>query len=101
MHSLTRLSAVLLLGAALSGCTAWDRIQNIGETPKLEPVGNAAGAEIVAAIPATPPISHEGNSLWQPGAKSFFHDPRANHVADVITVNVSTTDAAKLQNSTT
>src|ERR1700685_899294 len=101
MHRLTRLSTVLLLGAALGGCTAWDRIQNIGETPKLEPVGNPADSKIVAAIPALPPISHAGNSLWQPGAKSFFHDPRANHVGDVITVNVTVADTAKLQNSTT
>ena len=52
--------------------------------------------KIVAAIPALPPISHDGNSLWQPGARSFFHDPRANHVGDVITVNVTVADAAKL-----
>ena len=101
MHSLTRVSAILLLGAALCGCSAWNRIQNIGEAPKLEPVGNPANAQIVAAIPALPPISHDRNSLWQPGAKSFFHDPRANHVGDVITVNVSVADTAKLQNSTT
>src|SRR6202012_2766296 len=29
-----------------------------------------------------------------------FHDPRASHVGDVITVNVSVADAAKLSNST-
>ena len=31
---------------------------------------------------------------------SFFHDPRAMHVGDVITVNVSVTDTAKMQNTT-
>ena len=77
-----------------------DRIENIGEAPKLAPVGNPAGTQIVAAIPAPPPISHDDNSLWQPGAQSFFHDPRAIHVGDVITVNVSVADAAKLQNTT-
>ncbi len=101
MHRLTKFSAITVLGAALCGCSALDRIENIGETPKLAAVGNPADSQIVAAIPALPPISHEGNSLWQPGAKSFFHDPRANHVGDVITVNVSVADAAKLQNSTT
>ena len=101
MHSLTKISAVTLLGALLCGCSALDRIENIGEAPKLAPVGNPADAQIVAAIPATPPIRHDGNSLWQPGAKTFFQDPRASHVGDVITVNVSVADAAKLQNSTT
>jgi flagellar L-ring protein precursor FlgH len=100
MHRLTKLSAVTLLGALLCGCSALDRIENIGEAPKLAPVGNPSDTQIVAAIPATPPISHENNSLWQPGAKTFFQDPRASHVGDVITVNVSVADAAKLQNST-
>jgi flagellar L-ring protein precursor FlgH len=100
MHSLKTLSAVTILGAALCGCSALDRIENIGEAPKLAPVGNPANSQIVAAIPALPPITHDGNSLWQPGAKSFFHDPRANHIGDVITVNVSVADTAKLQNST-
>src|ERR1700759_3325509 len=101
MHSFIRVSAMTVLGAALCACSAVDRIENIGVAPKLAPVGNPADTQIVAAIPALPPISHEGNSLWQPGAKSFFHDPRANHVGDVITVNVSVANTAKLQNSTT
>ena len=101
MDSLIRISAVALLGAALCGCSAVNRIENIGATPKLAPVGNPADTQIVAAIPALPPISHADNSLWQPGARSFFHDPRANHVGDVITVNVTVADAAVLQNSTT
>jgi flagellar L-ring protein FlgH len=100
MHSLNRFSAITFLGAALCGCSAIDRLENIGETPKLAVVGNPADTQIVAAIPALPPISHEGNSLWQPGARSFFHDPRANHVGDVITVNVTVADTAKLENTT-
>ncbi len=100
MHPLFKISAVTFLGAALCGCSALDRIERIGEAPKLAPVGNPADTQIVAAIPALPPISHDRNSLWQPGAKSFFHDPRASHVGDVITVNVTVADAAKLQDST-
>jgi len=98
--SLFRFFMVLLSASALAGCSAVDRLENIGQAPKLAPVGNPADTQIVAAIPQPPPITHAGNSLWQPGAKSFFHDPRANHVGDVITVNVNVADAAKLQNST-
>jgi flagellar L-ring protein FlgH len=102
MRHVVYLSTAMLLSTTLCGCSdAWNRIQNIGQTPKLDPVGNPADTKLVAAIPALPPISHQGNSLWQPGAKSFFHDPRASHVGDVITVNVTVADAAKLQNSTT
>jgi flagellar L-ring protein precursor FlgH len=95
-----KLSVLLLAGAALSACSAIDRIENIGEAPKLAAVGNPAGQKIVAEIPRPAPITHDNNSLWQPGAQSFFHDPRAMHVGDVITVNVSVADTAKLQNST-
>src|SRR5690348_5560018 len=95
-----KLSTLVLAGAALSGCSALDRIENIGEAPKMAAVGNPAGAQIVAGIPRPQPITHDNNSLWQPGSQSFFHDPRAMHVGDVITVNVSVADTAKMQNTT-
>ena len=41
MQSLFKIS-ITILGAALCGCSAVDRIQNIGSTPKLAPVGNPA-----------------------------------------------------------
>ena len=100
-NTLVKFSVLLLTGVALSACSAVDRIQNIGEAPKLAPVGNPAGSQIVAAIPRPQPITHDNNSLWQPGAQSFFHDPRAMHLGDVITVNVSVADTAKMQNTTT
>ena len=98
---LYKLFAALLSASALCACSALDRLENIGEAPQMAPVGNPADTQMVAAIPQPPPVTHAGNSLWQPGAKSFFHDPRATHVGDVITVNVSVADAAKLSNSTT
>ena len=100
MSNLVKLSALFLAGAALSACSAVDRIENIGEAPKMAAVGNPAGQQIVAAIPRPSPITHDNNSLWQPGSQSFFHDPRAMHVGDVITVNVSVADTAKMQNTT-
>jgi flagellar L-ring protein FlgH len=99
MRSLLKLFP-LVAAASLSACSALDRIENIGEAPALQPVGNPAGTQIVAAIPPPKPIMHVDNSLWQPGAQSFFHDPRAMHVGDVITVNVSVADTAKMQNTT-
>ena len=95
-----KLSTALLMGASLSACSALDRIENIGEAPKMAAVGNPAGRQIVAEIPAPAPISHDNNSLWQFGAQSFFHDPRAMHIGDVITVNVTVDDSAKLANTT-
>jgi len=100
LKTVFKFAAAALTPLALSGCFAVDRIEHIGQQPKLEPLGNPAGSQLVANIPAPAPISHADNSLWQPGAHSFFHDPRANHVGDVITVNVTVADAAKISNST-
>jgi flagellar L-ring protein precursor FlgH len=101
MRNLTlKISTLLLAGAALTACSAVDRLERVGEAPALAKIGNPAGQQIVAEIPRPAPITHIDNSLWQAGAQSFFHDPRAMHIGDVITVNVSVTDAAKMQNST-
>jgi flagellar L-ring protein precursor FlgH len=88
------------MGALLSGCSAVERIEAIGRPPALAPVGNPAETEIVSRIPAAQPITHADNSLWQPGSRSFFHDPRASHVGDVITVTVTVADTAQLSNTT-
>lgn len=98
---LSKILFAALSGSLLAGCSAVDRISSIGEAPKMAPVGNPAGAKIVSEIPTPPPISHANNSLWQPGAKGFFHDPRANHVGDVITVTITVADQAQLSNTTT
>jgi flagellar L-ring protein FlgH len=101
MHKHMLKSALLaLLGLGLAGCGAVERIEAIGQAPALAPVGSPAEREIVARTPRIAPITHANNSLWQPGAKSFFRDPRASNVGDVITVNITVADAAKLSNST-
>ena len=92
--------AALALIAPLAACNAADRVSEIGAGPRLAAVGNPAGSQIVTEIPRPAPIRHVNNSLWQTGAKSFFNDPRARNIGDVITVNVSTSDAAKLSNTT-
>jgi flagellar L-ring protein precursor FlgH len=99
--SLYRILTAALMGGALCACSTVDRLENIGSAPKLAPVGNPSDTQIVAAIPPVQPITHSGNSLWQVGAKSFFPDPRAQRVGDVITINVTVADNAKLSNSTT
>ena len=100
MHNFAKITSALLITSSLAACSAMDRIENIGEAPRMAAVGNPAGQQIVSAIPAPAPIRHIDNSLWQPGAKSFFNDPRASRIGDIITVNVSTEDAAKLSNTT-
>jgi flagellar L-ring protein precursor FlgH len=91
----------LLAVAALAGCSAVDRIKEIDGGPKLNPAANPP-VQAVASLPmpAATVEPRGANSLWQPGARSFFHDPRASRVGDIITVNVTVADTAKLSNTT-
>jgi|SRR6185437_8584267 len=93
-------SAVLAI-VALSGCSAVDRIKDIDGGPKINPAANPPVQQVAnVPMPAAPTEPRGASSLWQPGARSFFHDPRASRVGDIITVNVSVTDAAKFNNTT-
>ncbi|HEY5347554.1 MAG TPA: flagellar basal body L-ring protein FlgH [Rhizomicrobium sp.] len=93
----------LLAGAgfliALGGCSSWTRLQELGDAPKLAPI---APKPTVVALPMPAPSGERqnANSLWQPGALSFFHDPRAGRIGDILTVNITIADAAKLSNTT-
>jgi flagellar L-ring protein precursor FlgH len=94
-------AALLLSAVALSGCSAVDRIKDIDGGPKLAPISNPMPQQVAnLPMPAVPTEPRGASSLWQPGARSFFHDPRASRVGDIITVNISVADAAKLSNTT-
>ena len=102
---------------SLSGCTAVDRLQEIGDAPAFAPIGASVGptgipldktagaADVMRPLTqVAPPLSPEprltNSSLWQTGASSFFHDPRATRVGDILTVHITVADAAKLSNTT-
>ena len=87
---------LLAAGGACRPVRRWTASKTSARRPSWRRWAIPPASQIVAAIPAPAPITHVDNSLWQPGAHSFFHDPRASHVGDVITVNVSVADAAKL-----
>jgi flagellar L-ring protein precursor FlgH len=96
-----KLFVCLSAGAALSACSAVDRIKEIDGGPKFAPITNPMPQPVASLpMPAAPTEPRGASSLWQPGARSFFHDPRASRVGDIITVNVSVADAAKLSNTT-
>jgi flagellar L-ring protein precursor FlgH len=104
MLSVLKQVSLLSCLIALSACSAIDRIENIGKPPDLAPIANPI------AQPGYQPVSmptqhapsgpHMANSLWAPGSRSFFHDPRASHVGDIITIDISIADAAKISNTT-
>ena len=91
----------LALAAFLAtGCSTVDRLSDLGNGgPKLANMTNTA-PQVSVPMPQPPAEPRGRSSLWQPGARSFFHDPRASRVGDIITVNVAVADAAKISNST-
>ncbi|HUB84917.1 MAG TPA: flagellar basal body L-ring protein FlgH [Rhizomicrobium sp.] len=98
-------ASIAALAFALGGCSAVDRIKSIGEAPKLSPIANPVaqpGYQPVTMPTEQSPLGpHEANSLWTPGARSFFHDPRASHVGDLITIDITIADAAQISDTTT
>lgn len=97
--TLMHFASLAMLAGCLGGCTAVDRLKNIGAgPPDFTPINNPQAS----AVTASPPVGNAqlSNSLWQPGAHSFFHDPRASHVGDVITVDVTIADSGQISNTT-
>lgn len=95
------LAAVFLLSACAS---TLDRLENVGQAPGLSPIAVpanvAAGAPVILPQPPPDKDGHKLNSLWRPGSRSFFRDPRAAKVGDILTVNINIGDQAKLANTT-
>jgi flagellar L-ring protein precursor FlgH len=91
---------------ALSACASTlDRIEHIGEAPKLSPIAVpsniAAGGPVLLPEPKPEPQPYKPNSLWRAGSRSFFRDPRAQRVGDILTVSIDIGDQAKIENTTT
>ena len=93
----------------LTGCAgALDKLNRIGKSPGFSPI----------FIPGSRPEDDENhraelerqdklakaspsiNSLWQPGANSFFRDGRVRKIGDIIKVTINIQDKANMNNST-
>jgi len=105
LRAFSKLLLLAAAGAALAGCSAVTRIEEIGDPPVMatmadpnSPVNSAAPN---VPLPPPPIPTRAANSLWGSGSRSFFHDPRASRPGDIITVNISVADNAKLNNTTT
>ncbi len=99
-----RFAATLLAATALVGCSAVDRLANIGQAPALSDIQNptqAANYQPVALpMPRPESLQRQANSLWRPGARAFFKDQRAARVGDILTVDITISDEAKIANET-
>jgi len=106
----SRINRIVLTGALLSvaglsgGCSALNRISQIGEQPKLTAIDNPTTQPgykpVQMPMPKPETVSYNANSLWRNGSRAFFKDQRAARVGDLLTVTVNFTDKANIANET-
>src|SRR6266849_2392217 len=96
--------ALLVVLSLASGCSAIDRISQIGEQPKLAAIENPTSQPgykpVQMPMPKPEVASYNANSLWRNGSRAFFKDQRAARIGDILTVTVNFTDNANLSNET-
>src|SRR6201993_5036238 len=96
--------SLLMLACVASGCSAINRLSQIGETPQLTSIDNPTtqpGYKPVSMpMPKPETVSYNPNSLWRNGSRSFFKDQRAHQIGDLLTVTVNITDQANFANET-
>ena len=99
-----RCLAPLIAAGLLSGCNAWSRISQIGETPPLTTIQDPRqqpGYRPVSLPMPTPIVAERRpSSLWQTGSRAFFKDQRASQPGDILTVEVSFDNKAQFDNNT-
>ncbi len=95
---------VASLATLLGGCSAMDRLKNIGEQPKLSSIENPTAQPgykpVQMPMPTPQPAVYNPNSLWRNGSRAFFKDQRAMQVGDLMTVKVKISDNATIANET-
>jgi flagellar L-ring protein precursor FlgH len=96
--------ALVLASGLLGGCSALDRLKNVGEQPTLSaienPVAQPGYKPVQMPMPTPQPATYNPNSLWRSGSRAFFKDQRAMQVGDIMTVKVKITDKAAIENGT-
>ena len=97
-----RVGALFAVLSVASGCSAVDRLSQIGETPRLNAIENPTAQPgykpVSMPMPKPELVSYNANSLWRNGSRSFFKDQRAHQIGDLLTVTVNITDQANFAN---
>lgn len=97
--------AAISVSGMLGGCNMLTRLSEAGGGPSMSEVTNPTARPgyrpVSMPMPAPREAVRQANSLWRPGARAFFRDQRASEVGDIMTVKLSISDSAKLDNKTT
>ncbi len=89
----------------LASCgTQMEELSNLGKPPIMAKVITPMDKPGYEPVHWKQEDEEEGrkysNSLWQPGASSFFKDKKARKVGDILTVTVKVKDKAEIKNET-
>ena len=97
--------AVIVTCVSVSGCGSLQRLSELGKPPEMsksaDPTKDPSYRPMTMPMPKSEVAPNEANSLWRQGSRAFFKDQRAAQVGDIVTVVVSMTDSAQLNNVTT
>lgn len=100
-----RLALIAVLAVSMGACKTLQRLADVGDGPQLSkitnPTARADYRPVSLPMPAPQPADTNPNSLWRAGAKAFFKDIRAKEVGDIVTVTLSLSDEAEMENTTT
>jgi flagellar L-ring protein precursor FlgH len=100
-----RFAVMAIGGLALTGCGALQRLSELGRPPAMskssDPTKDPNYRPMTMPMPKPQDAPNEANALWRTGSRAFFKDQRAAAVGDIVTVVVSMTDSAQLNNVTT
>ncbi|WP_022727330.1 flagellar basal body L-ring protein FlgH [Fodinicurvata sediminis] len=101
-----KLALAALLGLALAGCNAGERLSRIGKAPDMSeldlPVDPKATQQAALSDPRAQDVGQpqNANSLWKSGSRTFFEDQRASERGDIVTVVIQMNDSAEMNNTT-
>jgi flagellar L-ring protein precursor FlgH len=70
-------------------------------TKSADPTKDPGYRPMTMPMPKTEVAPNEANALWRQGSRAFFKDQRAAQVGNIVTIVVSMTDSAQLNNVTT
>lgn len=101
-----RILAFALMALATSACAAQrERLADVGRPPAMHPMEDPRAIygrqPVVMPMPASfEEEVHPANALWKSGSRTFFGDPRASKIGDIITVEIDIADEASLTSTT-
>lgn len=114
--SVNKISNIILLTLSVScSSTTIDRLKNVGKAPDLNtveyPMNRPTYQPVIWPEQQNKLVPNQSlsvekqapklaNSLWQPGARTFFRDQRARRVGDILKVSVNIKDTASWSNKT-